>query len=147
MDLHSGFPISTRYSFIPLVIESFRISSFSSLESPESSSKKNKFYEISDIIDLIEPPWKIKDSRKKALVIDSKRSLEEKAKFEEHFPSSRIQRQLEDPLFWPDTRARVRNLEKGDDTAIRCTLDGRIGLTSTKTGTRETNRHLSASIP
>lgn len=85
MDLHSGFPISTRYSFIPLVIESFRISSFSSLESPESSSKKNKFYEISDIIDLIDPPWKIKDSRKKALVIDSKRSLEEKAKFEERF--------------------------------------------------------------
>lgn len=92
---------------------------------------------------MIDPPWKIK----KAFVIDSKRSLEEKAKFEERFPSSRIQRQLEDPLFLPDTRARVRNLEKGDDTAIRCTLDGKIGLTSTKTGTRETNRHLSASIP
>lgn len=82
-NFHEIFLYSSCYS--KLVIESFRISSFSSLESPESSSKKNKFYEISDIIDLIEPPWKIKDSRKKALVIDSKRSLEEKAKFEERF--------------------------------------------------------------
>lgn len=145
MDLHSWFPISTRYSFIPLVIQNLSLNHFESQvfhswNLQNLLPKKINSSETSDIIDLIDPPWKIREKRPSLSILNDRWKQSSRN-------VSRIQRQLEDPLFWPDTRARVRNLEKGDDTAIRCTLDGRIGLTSTKTGTRETNRHLSASIP
>lgn len=147
MDLHSGFPISTRYSFIPLVIQNLSLNHFESQvfhswNLQNLLPKKINSSETSDIIDLIDPPWKIREKRPSLSIRNDRWKKKQSSR-----NVSRIQRQLEDPLFWPDTRARVRNLEKGDDTAIRCTLDGRIGLTSTKTGTRETNRHLSASIP
>lgn len=147
MDLHSWFPISTRYSFIPLVIQNLSLNHFESQvfhswNLQNLLPKKINSSETSDIIDLIDPPWKIREKRPSLSIRNDRWKKKQSSR-----NVSRIQRQLEDPLFWPDTRARVRNLEKGDDTAIRCTLDGRIGLTSTKTGTRETNRHLSASIP